>query len=135
MWLFDTNVLSEVIRKRPDPGLIKRLREVAPADCLSSVICRYELRYGAFLREDGPVFWSKLEMQILPLVRWIAMDSAVSDRAGAMAATLEREGKQIGLHDVLIAATAIEYDLTLVTRNTRHFARLAGLRVENWFAD
>jgi len=133
MWLLDTNVLSEVIRLRPAPALMKRLRGLAPEDCHASVICRYEMRYGAMLRDDGPLFWSRLQTQILPLVQWIEVDPPIADRAGALCAELERKGKPLDLHDVLIAATAFERNLTLVTRNTRHFARLTGLRVENWF--
>jgi len=133
MWLLDTNVLSEVIRKRPHAGLMRRLRMVPPEGCHSSVICRYELRYGAMLRDDGPVFWSRLEEQILPLVNWLEMDAGVADRAGGLCATLERRGRPLDLHDVLIAATAMEKDLVLVTRNLRHFGSLPGLRVENWF--
>ncbi len=45
---------------------------------------------------------------------------------------LASQGKPIGPHDLLIAATARAHDLTLVTHNTREFLRVVGLRVEDW---
>lgn len=45
-YLLDTNVLSEVIRKDPNRGLLQRLSEVAPRDAVTSAICVAELRHG-----------------------------------------------------------------------------------------
>ena len=51
---------------------------------------------------------------------------------GRMRADLERVGTPIGPCDLLIAATAMAFDHTLITANTRAFSRVAGLRLENW---
>lgn len=67
MCLLDTNILSEMVRKKPDVLVRKRLIHTSLADCHSSVICRYGLRYGAFLRADGPLFWKRLQTEILSL--------------------------------------------------------------------
>ncbi|MDQ3773240.1 MAG: hypothetical protein M3461_02105 [Pseudomonadota bacterium] len=48
---------------------------------------------------------------------------------------LEREGQPIESGHIFIAATALAHNLILVTRNLRHFERLPGLVVENWFAE
>lgn len=133
MWLFDTNILSEMIRKRPDARVHRRLVGTEVKDAFSSVICRYELRYGALLREDGPAFWSRLQREVLVLVTWLPVSAPVADRAAFLAAELELKGLPLETHDLLIAATALEHDLTLVTRNIRHFRRIPSLRVENWF--
>jgi tRNA(fMet)-specific endonuclease VapC len=133
MFLLDTNILSEMVRRRPDAGVRKRLIRTAVEDCHSSVVCRYELRYGAFLREDGPVFWKKLQSEILSLPTWLPASVPVADRAASLAAELEREGRRLDTHDCLIAGTALEHDLILVTRNSKHFQRIPGLRLENWF--
>lgn len=45
---------------------------------------------------------------------------------------LEQKGIKIGDMDTLIAATALEEDLILVTGNTNHFARIPGIKIENW---
>jgi predicted nucleic acid-binding protein len=46
MWLFDANILSEMIRKKPDVQVRRRMIQVATEESYSSVICCYELRYG-----------------------------------------------------------------------------------------
>jgi tRNA(fMet)-specific endonuclease VapC len=120
-------------RKKPDPNVRSRLIKTSVGDCHSSVICRYELRYGALLREDGPVFWNKLQSEILSLATWLPVSAPVADHAAAMAAGLERKGQKLDTHDLLIAATALAHDLTLITRNTRHFQCIPSLRLENWF--
>jgi tRNA(fMet)-specific endonuclease VapC len=57
----------------------------------------------------------------------------VCTRAGELLAALEAAGTPLGTEDVMIAATALALDLTVVTRNVRHFGRVARLRVENWW--
>ena len=52
---------------------------------------------------------------------------------GAIASELTRRGIPIGDLDAVIAAHALTIDATLVTNNVKHFARVPGLRVENWF--
>jgi tRNA(fMet)-specific endonuclease VapC len=59
-------------------------------------------------------------------------DHRAADRFGAVATALARRGTPIGTFDTLVAAHALSLNLTLVTSNTEHFARVAGLRTENW---
>lgn len=133
MFLLDTNILSEMVRKRPNGRVRQKLIQCPVEDCYSSVICRYELRYGAFLRDDGPTFWMRLQDEILSLPTWLPVSVPVADAAATLAAELERKGQTLDTHDCLIAATALVHGLILVSRNTRHFHRIHGLRVENWF--
>ncbi|MEO8197501.1 MAG: type II toxin-antitoxin system VapC family toxin, partial [Thermoanaerobaculia bacterium] len=55
--------------------------------------------------------------------------------AGELDARLTRAGRRIDKPDLFIAATALVFDLVLVTRNVRHFANVPGLAVENWFPE
>ena len=66
MFVLDTNVLSEVLRLRPSPGVIRRLLENSSKTLFASELTRYELRFGAALRADAPVFWSRLQRDVLP---------------------------------------------------------------------
>lgn len=134
MFLFDTNVLSELVRKRPDPGLRRRLSELPRSASFASEVTLFEMRYGAMRRDDAAVFWGQLQEQILPTVDWLPVDRAVLLRGADLAADLESKGTVIGNEDCWIAATAIEHRLTVITRNIRHFSRIPGLRVENWFS-
>lgn len=53
MYLLDTDIVSEVLRRRPDPKVIARLSQVAPEEIHASVITLFELRFGRMLRDDA----------------------------------------------------------------------------------
>jgi tRNA(fMet)-specific endonuclease VapC len=64
----------------------------------------------------------------------IPIDQPVLDRAAYLYASLFQQGNLIADGDLIIAATAIEHNLILATRNLKHFQRIAGLRLENWMS-
>ena len=132
-YLLDTNVLSEVIRKRPEPRVVERLRDVPAGSIFTSVVCVTELRYGARRRPEGDVLWERIAREVLSRVRVLPFGDAEALRAGDLLAALESAGQPIGIEDVLIGATALVGSLTVATRNVRHFRRLPGLAVESWW--
>lgn len=132
-YLLDTNVLSEVIRKRPEPRVVERLRGVPPDSIFTSVVCVTELRYGARRRPGGDVLWERIAREVLSRVRVLPLGETEALRAGDLLAALESAGQPIGIEDVLIGATALVGSLTVATRNVRHFRRLPGLAVESWW--
>ena len=132
-YLLDTNVLSELLKKRPDPGVVSRLRTLDPAQLATSVVCVTELRYGAARRNDGGSLWTRITRDLLPRFRILPVRLPEAVRAGDILAELAGRGEPIGLEDVLIAATAQENSLTAVTRNLRHFSRIGGLSAESWW--
>jgi tRNA(fMet)-specific endonuclease VapC len=134
-YLLDTNVLSEVIKKRPEPAVLARLREVAPGSVFTSTVCVTELRYGARRRPGTEVLWERIAREVLSRVRVLPFGEREALRAGDLLADLEAAGQPIGIEDVLIGATAIAGSLTVATRNVRHFRRLPGLAVESWWPE
>lgn len=70
-------------------------------------------------------------MAYLPTVPF---DIAAARHFGTVRASLSRQGQMIGPYDLQIAAIALANDLTLVTHNTREFARVPDLRLEDWEA-
>jgi predicted nucleic acid-binding protein len=134
MRLLDTNILSEIVRVAPNPGVVAELSKRHSRLVFASAVTRYELRYGAGLRPNAQHFWARLSRQILPLVTWLAVTPTIAERGGAIRASLRRQGRECGALDPLLAATALEYGLILVTRNVRHFAPVPRLKVENWFS-
>ncbi len=134
MYLLDTNILSEVLRKKPNPNLTKNLKHITVSTAFSSVISLFEIRFGVMLRQnDTNIFWNRIESSIIPLVQWLDLNSSIAKRAGDIAALLQAHGNFIGINDCLIAATALEHNFVLVTRNTVHFQRIGKLAIENWF--
>jgi tRNA(fMet)-specific endonuclease VapC len=133
-YLLDTNVLSEVIKKKPARTVIRRLREVSARKLFTSSICVMELRHGASRHPDRGTFWARIERDVLARVRVLGVGSGEALRAGDVLTTLRAAGDAIELEDVLIAATALENDLVVVTRNVRHFSPVPDLAVESWWS-
>jgi len=133
MFLLDTNVLSEILRPRPDAGVIGRLLAEPAAGLYASELTRFELRRRACLRDDPQPLWQQITDIILPLAQWMPVDERICLRAAELSANLRRSGREIGLIDTFLAATASARGLIMVTRNARHFEGIAGLKVENWF--
>jgi tRNA(fMet)-specific endonuclease VapC len=65
-------------------------------------------------------------------IETVSFDQSAASRFAMVAAPLVRRGEPVGTFDTLIAAQAMSLRLTVVTNNTRHFARVAGLATENW---
>lgn len=132
MYLLDTNILSELIRKRPNPHLLSQLRSKPSHALLTSCICVMELRFGSMLREDFEVFWPKINREIVSRVKVVPLGEKESLIAGDILADMRKTGQSIGIEDVLIAASAITNKCIMVTANIRHFSRISGLVIENW---
>ncbi len=132
MYLLDTDVLSELIKRRPNLHLLTRLRQVPAETLFTTSIAVMELRYGSARRPDHEQFWVRVEREILSRVRILDLGVEEAIRAGDLLASLSRKGASIGLEDALIGGAGLAKGYTVVTGNTRHFRRIPGLRVENW---
>ena len=132
-YLLDTNVLSEIIRKRPESRVLEKLRAVDPDRVATSSVCVAELRYGAARHAAGGGLWERIARDVLPHVKILPFGATEAIQAGELMAALESKGVTIGTEDVLIGATALVGDLVVVTRNKRHFDRIPGLAVESWW--
>ena len=112
-----------------------RLQALPPSQVALPSVVLYELRYG-LMRLPEAAAQPRLEA----LSRFIAplavldFDDACAQVAAALRARLEAEGRPIGPHDTLIAATALRHGAALVTRNVEEFSRVQGLEVLNWHA-
>jgi len=133
MYLIDTNVLSELVKKNPDSNFMAKLR-TTPTDALfSASICIMELRYGALKRGNPADLWTKIEQQILPRIRILPFSYKEAMEAGNLIHYLYSIGQPIGIEDIMIASIALSNGLTVVSANTKHFSRVPGLKTENWF--
>lgn len=134
MYLFDTDVLSQVLKSSPSPSLVVRLAALTPEQQFTSAITVGEMVYGACISRRREHFLRLLEERVWPNVRVLSFDRRAGETYGRLRAELEQAGTPLAEPDLRIAAIALIHDLTLVTGNVRHFARVPGLRVENWLA-
>lgn len=129
MILLDTNICIYVINMRP-PQVLARFREYRLGEIGICSVVAAELAYGV-AKSRSARNRSALEMFLAPL-QVLPFDQAAVWAYGDLRASLEREGQPIGALDTMIAAHALSVDAPLVTHNTREFARVPGLRLENW---
>ena len=129
MILLDTNICIYIINMRP-PEVLARFREYRLGEIGVCSVVAAELAYGV-TKSRSARNRSALEMFLAPL-EVLPFDEAAVWAYGDLRASLEREGQPIGALDTMIAAHALSVDAPLVTHNTREFARVPGLRLENW---
>jgi predicted nucleic acid-binding protein len=134
-YLFDTDILSDLLRRAPSPSLIRRLALTPADEQATSSITLGELYYGANrLAAGSETLVERIDSTLLPNLAVLAFDVQAARRYGELRAELERAGTPIGDADMRIASIAKANDLTVVTGNVRHFQRVAGLSVESWLA-
>lgn len=128
-YLLDTNIVSDLL-KDPAGRVSQRMGLIEPSAICISLVVLAELRFG-FAKKNSVRLAQRLEdlLDELSAQPW----STPADRHYAdIRVHLEQTGRPIGTNDLLIAAHAIALDCILVTDNEREFARVPGLRVENW---
>lgn len=132
MFLFDTDVITNILKKSPSENLLKRLSEVPMYEQYISTITISEIVYGAVKSIRPEYHLDNLESILLPSVNIVGFDSKAAYICGRLRATLEKAGLPLDLADLEIASIAIAGDLVLVTGNTKHFSRISELEIENW---
>lgn len=131
-YLVDTNVLSELRRKTPDPAVARWFADRPAGTLYLSVLTLGELRKGVERLADPArrlllLDWLETELPAFFAGRVLAVDAAVADRWGHL---LARAGRPFPAIDSLLAATAMQHGLILLTRNVRDVAEL-GVQVMN----
>ena len=129
-YLLDTCVISDFIKG--EAGTIARLKQTPPVDVAISAITVMELRYGLAL---NPQRARKIEPEIASILasaNILPFSTAEAEQAAQIRAALKSQGQPIGAYDILIAATALQHNLVVVTANQREFERVANLQVKNW---
>jgi predicted nucleic acid-binding protein len=134
-FLLDTNVPSELIRIKPDPRVAQWLRDADDNTLHLSVISIGEVCKGFTVHpeERRRVLLRKwLDETLRPWFagRILPVSEEIAERWGILEGQCQRRGLAVSAPDGLIAATALEHDLTIVTRNSKDFAGL-GVTVFN----
>jgi len=132
MYLFDTDIITNVFKKQPSPDLLARLASTPRNQQHISTVTVSEIVYGACKSTRPAYHLRNLQDVLLPAVNLVPFDGKAAFVCGRIRADLEKSGTPLALADLEIAAIALANQLVLVTGNTRHFARVHGLVVENW---
>jgi predicted nucleic acid-binding protein len=136
-WLLDTCVVSELVRPRPKASVVSWVLERDEDALFLSVITIGELEKGIARLPDSPKRvtleqWVRRELADRFRGRLLMVDSGVAARWGALIGASEARGQPLPVIDSLIAATGLQHDLTVVTRNTNDLERCGARCVNPW---
>lgn len=132
MYLLDTDILSNLLAKRPSARLLRRLGEVPAIAQFTSSITVGEICYGLHKSSRPDYYRERLERLVWPYVQIVPFDRNAAEAYGELRAKLERKGERLSDPDLMIAAIGLSRSLVVVTGNIKHFGRIEKLKVENW---
>ncbi len=134
-FLFDTDAISEVLRRKPASAYLGWLATVPRGEQFTSAVVIGELYKGAFRSAGQARHLKNIEDRLLPALTVLPYDVSVARVFGEIHAGLARGGRILADADLQIAATALHHGLELVTGNVRHFERVPGIRINRALAD
>ena len=136
-YLLDTCLLSETRRKVPNQGVVNWLESVDEDRLFISVVTLTEIQKGIVKLDEGPrrqafQTWLDKDLSARFKGRILGLSQEVALEWGVLLGSNERKGDKLPLIDSLLASTAIQYNLTLVTRNTNDFGRMPVRLINPW---
>jgi tRNA(fMet)-specific endonuclease VapC len=129
-YLLDTNICIYIAKGRP-LAVRERFDRHTLHDLAMSTITLGELRFGAEKSQARERAMATIE-QLAEVIQACPLPVAAGEHYGDIRATLQKQGQPIGNNDLWLAAHARAEGWILVTNNTREFARVPSLQVENW---
>jgi predicted nucleic acid-binding protein len=138
-FLLDTNIPSEMTRPRPQPSVIGWLDEADDDQLYFSVVSLGEILKGVTLLSESKrrrLLQKWLDKTLRPWFedRILPVNQPIAERWGVLAGKCQMKGRPLKVVDGLIAATALEHELTVVTRNVKDFAGLGVTVFNPWDA-
>ena len=138
-FLLDTNIPSELVRPQPEPKLKTWVAAQDLGTLSISAVSFGELRKGIVLLSPGKrraelETWMEKDLPLLFFGRILPVTRSVAERWGVLEAQRQLAGRPLNVPDGQIAATALEHNLTVVTRNVKDFADLGVTIFNPWDA-
>ena len=138
-FLLDTNCISELVRSRPEPRVLDWMEAADESLLYLSILTLGEIRKGvaglpAGKRQTQLEIWLELDLQARFSGRILPINALIADRWGLMAAEAKRKGWALSAIDGLLAATALQHNLTIVSRNISDFANTPVPTLNPWEA-
>ena len=119
--IVDTDIIIDFLRRQSEV----LLQVVSEYQCCITAISLFELQIGAIRSEQQ----NQRFVQALSHFAILPFDANAAYHASTLGRQLQQSGQMIGLPDTMIAGICLSQDLPLLTRNTRHYTRVAGLQI------
>ena len=132
MYLFDTDVLSNIVKRNPSQTLLKKLKKLPKTLQYTTSINIGEIYYGANRSDRKEQILRVFEERVFPNINIIGFDETSGKLFGEIKAGLEKQGVVCSKPDLRIASIAIQHELILITGNIKHFEQIPDLSIENW---
>lgn len=129
-WCLDTNICIDCLRGKT-PLVMQVLQNLEPSQIKIPSMVKAELLHGATKSAQPKGNRELVELFLTPY-EILSFDDSAAEHYAEIRSELEQAGQVIGFNDLIIAASVRAHDDTLVSRNTREFMRVSGLKLENW---
>ena len=133
--LLDTNVVSELPKSKPDSNVVAYIAKQQKGSLFLSTVTLAELRYGILMapaqRKAELGTWLDTEIRAVFYGCMLPLSETILLRWRILVEQGRKTGRTYSQPDLFLAATALEHNLTLVTRNTRDFTDIPGLQLLN----
>jgi tRNA(fMet)-specific endonuclease VapC len=132
VFIFDTDIYTNVMRKIPSEKLLDRLKKLTRRDQFTTTITIGEVYYGLMKASNRPRLLKLFEDVVLPRATILPFDFSAAKKYGDIRSFLEKQGTPLAHADLQIASIALSMNMILITGNLKHFQRVPQLTVENW---
>lgn len=133
--LLDTDILSEVLKAK-NPSVVERAKQYQAEYKRFTISAITVMEVVKGLHQAGRADALEKFLKSVKSSNVLALDQSCAEMAGKIYGDLERTGQPVGRADPMIAAIAIQHNLTLVTGNVEHYQRIQklgySLKLENW---
>ncbi len=132
MYLFDTDIITNIFKKKPSEYLCDKLKNIRKEHQFISTITLSEVSYGAYKSEQTSFHIDNLTRILLPSVTILDFDTNVSYICGRLRADMSSKGLILSWLNLQISSIEISNDLTLIAGNVKYFDRINDLNSGNW---
>lgn len=131
MFLLDTDILSNLIKKVPSPRLIRFLAQTPVEHQFTTAITVGEMVYGASRLPQGEALLKRI-LEKINSSQVLSFDYAAGLTYGKVRAQLEKKGIIVSEADLRIGSIALTHQMTVITGNLKHFSKIPDLKLDNW---
>ena len=132
MYIFDTDIYTNVMKKVPSKKLLNRLKKLPRRDQFTTTITIGEVYYGIMKASNRARLLKIFENVLLPRATILPFGFSAAKKYGDIRSFLEKQGTPLAHADLQIASIALSMKMTIITGNLKHFQRIPQLTAENW---
>ncbi len=132
MYVYDTDTISDTMKKKPSERLLKKLKIIPQNMQFTTAVNIAEIYFGIYNSANSAILLKAYQERIFPCLSVLPFDTAGAEIYGRLKAQMKKKGIAVSEPDLRIASITIRNNYILITGNTAHFMLIPGLKFENW---